>query len=201
LTRRLAEIFLRLRGWDLEGQKPQARRYVLVAAPHTTNWDLAYLLALASVTGVRLSWMGKNELFRGPMGPAMRRLGGVPVRRDRRTDLVEQMVQAFEANPSLVLTIAPEATRSRASHWKSGFYRIAVAARVPIVLGFLDYARRRGGFGPEIHPCGDLRADMERIRDFYADKTGKYPDQFGAVRLLEEAEAAPAGDAVGSMGR
>jgi 1-acyl-sn-glycerol-3-phosphate acyltransferase len=161
-------------------------RCVLIAAPHTSNWDLAYLLALSWVVGVRVSWMGKHALFRGPMGPVMRALGGVPVRRDRRNDLVAQMAAAFAQGPSLVLTVPAEGTRGYTPRWKSGFYRIAQAADVPIVLGYLDYARRRGGFGPQISATGDVKRDMDRIRAFYADKVARHPRFFGPVELAAE---------------
>jgi 1-acyl-sn-glycerol-3-phosphate acyltransferase len=161
-------------------------RCVLIAAPHTSNWDLAYLLALSWVVGVRVSWMGKHALFRGPMGPVMRALGGVPVRRDRRNDLVAQMAAAFAQGPSLVLTVPAEGTRGYTPRWKSGFYRIAQAADVPIVLGYLDYARRRGGFGPQISATGDVKRDMDRIRAFYADKVARHPRSFGPVELAAE---------------
>jgi 1-acyl-sn-glycerol-3-phosphate acyltransferase len=133
--------------------------------------------------------MGKHTLFRGPLGPMMRWLGGVPVYRARAGGLVTQMAQAFARDSELVLTVPPEGTRARAVCWKSGFYQIARAARVPIVLGYLDYERRRGGLGPILVPGDDLRADMDTIRAFYADKRGKYPDCFGDVRLAEEGAA------------
>ncbi|MEN8181380.1 MAG: lysophospholipid acyltransferase family protein [Myxococcota bacterium] len=186
MKERLAAAFLRLSGWAPEGAVPTAKHYVLIAAPHTSNWDLVYLLALSWVLGVRVSWMGKHTLFRGPAGTVMRGLGGVPVRRDRRNDLVAQMVQAFADSPTLALVVPAEGTRSAASHWKSGFYRIARAAEVPVVLGYLDYGRRRGGFGPEIRPSGDVKRDMDRIRAFYADKTPRHPEGFGPVQLVDE---------------
>lgn len=186
----LARAFLRLAGWALEGERPAARGFVLIAAPHTTNWDLLYLLAHAWAFEIHPSWMGKHTLFRGPLGPVMRWLGGVPVVRGRAGGLVAQMALEFERVPDLVLTIPPEGTRSRARFWKSGFYQIARAARVPIAMGYLDYERRRGGIGPALWPGGDLHADMNEIRAFYADKRGKYPDSFGDVRLQEEAEMA-----------
>jgi 1-acyl-sn-glycerol-3-phosphate acyltransferase len=186
MTRRFARLFLRATGWQPEGQRPAARRYVLIAAPHTSNWDLAYLLALATVFDVRVSWMGKQQLFRGPMGRVMRRLGGVPVRRDRRNDLVRQMADVIEASDSIALVVPAEGTRSYVPHWKSGFYHIARTAGVPIVMGYLDFARKRGGFGPELIPTGDVGQDMDEIRSFYSDKTGRFPDQFGEIRLKEE---------------
>jgi 1-acyl-sn-glycerol-3-phosphate acyltransferase len=186
MSRLLARVFLRLTGWKPEGSRPAARRCVLIAAPHTSNWDLAYLLALASVFGVKISFMAKHTLFRGPMGWAMRRVGGIPVRRHRSENLVEQMAGALASADSLCLVVPAEGTRAYAPHWKSGFYHIARAARVPIVLGYLDYARRRGGFGPELVPTGELSQDMDEIRAFYANKVARYPDQFGPVRLKEE---------------
>jgi 1-acyl-sn-glycerol-3-phosphate acyltransferase len=182
----LAKGFLRLSGWALEGEHPTARAYVLIAAPHTTNWDLLYFLAHAWALGISPSWIGKHTLFSGPLGPVMRWLGGVPVDRARAGGLVAQLAQAFQREPDLVLTVPPEGTRSRAPFWKSGFYQIARAAKVPIVMGFLDYDRRRGGLGPTLIPGDDLRADMDAIRAFYADKRGKHPECFGDVRLAEE---------------
>jgi 1-acyl-sn-glycerol-3-phosphate acyltransferase len=182
----LATRFLRWSGWALEGERPAARSFVLIAAPHTTNWDLLFFLAHAWAYGIRPSWIGKHTLFRGPLGTAMRWLGGVPVDRRRAGGLVAQLALAFARDPDLVLTVPPEGTRSRAPFWKSGFYQIARAAKVPIVMGFLDYERRRGGLGPELHPGDDVRADMDAIRAFYADKRGRYPERFGEVRLWDE---------------
>jgi len=182
----LGSLFLRANGWEAEGEKPAASSYVLIAAPHTTNWDLFYFLAIAQSMNVRVSWMGKQSLFRGPMGRIMRALGGIPVRRDRSSNLVDQMANTFAASPGLVLTVPAEGTRAYVAHWKSGFYQIALAARVPIVLGYLDYERKVGGLGPELFPTGDVREDMSEIRAFYATIRGKYPDKFGAIRLKEE---------------
>jgi 1-acyl-sn-glycerol-3-phosphate acyltransferase len=186
LLRLLAKGFLGLTGWRPEGQRPVARRYVVIAAPHTSNWDLAYLLAFSVIFDVKIRWMGKQQLFRGPMGTVMRMLGGVPVHRERRNDLVEQMADFIRESDEIALTVPAEGTRSYVPHWRSGFYHIARAAEVPIVLSYLDYARRRGGFGPELVPTGNVREDMDEIRAFYADKQGRYPERFGEVRLKEE---------------
>jgi 1-acyl-sn-glycerol-3-phosphate acyltransferase len=185
LKRRIGRLFLNLTGWEPEGDAPTGR-CVLIAAPHTSNWDLAYLLAFSWVLGVRISWMGKHTLFRGPLGPVMRALGGVPVHRHRRNDLVAQMAAEFVRDPGLVLTVPAEGTRGYTPRWKSGFYRIAQAAEVPIVLGFLDYQRRRGGFGPEVHPSGDVKRDMDLVRAFYADKVARHPECFGPIELAAE---------------
>lgn len=182
----VARWFLRLSGWEAEGARPQASRFVLIAAPHTSNWDLAYLLALAAVLDVKVSWMGKDALFHPPLGWLMRRLGGISIVRHRHENMVSRMARAFDEFDSLALVVPAEGTRGYVAHWKSGFYHIARAANVPIVLGYLDYARRRGGFGPTVHTTGEIRSDMDEIRDFYSDKIGRFPDQFGEVRLKEE---------------
>ncbi len=130
--------------------------------------------------------IGKHTLFAWPYGWLMRFLGGIPIRRDRSENLVQQMARAFEEAESLAIGVPAEGTRSYSPHWKSGFYHIALAAKVPIVMGYVDYARKRVGFGPELVPTGEVTHDMDKIRSFYSDKAGKYPDCFGDVRLKEE---------------
>ena len=159
---------------------------MLIAAPHTSNWDLVYLLALSEVFDVRVSWMGKAAIFRPPFGWLMRRLGGIPVTRHQRGNMVSQATHRFATAQDLALVVPAEGTRGAVEHWKSGFYHIARGAEVPIVLGYLDYARRRGGFGPSLVATEDVRKDMDQIREFYADKVGKHPDQFAEPRLKEE---------------
>lgn len=159
---------------------------MLIAAPHTSNWDLAYLLAFAEVADLRISFMMKHTVFRGPFGPLFRSLGGIPIRRHLRENLVKQMIELFRAREDLVLVVPAEGTRARVEFWKSGFYHIAREAEVPIVLSYLDYARRRGGFGPAVIPTGRFREDMDAIRDFYADKSGRHPELFAEPKIREE---------------
>jgi 1-acyl-sn-glycerol-3-phosphate acyltransferase len=186
LRKLITRAFLRATGWSTEGERPTARRFVLIAAPHTSNWDLAYLLALSELFDVRVSWMGKDTLFRPPLGWLMRRTGGIPVVRSKRTNLVAQAVQRFSESEDFALVVPAEGTRGAVDYWKSGFYHIARGADVPIVLGYLDYARRRGGFGPALRATGDVKKDMDQIRAFYSDKVAKYPDWFAEPRLKEE---------------
>lgn len=188
--RLLGRAYLRAFGWRADGNPPDLPAFVLIAAPHTSNWDLPFTLAFSYMLDVPLRWAGKHTLFVFPWGPIMRGLGGIPIRRDRRENRVQQLADLFRQHPQLVLLLPAEGTRARAEHWKSGFYHIAVAAGVPIVCGYLDYERKRGGFGLVLEPTGDIEADMDRIRAFYADKMGKFPDQFGPVRLREERAAA-----------
>lgn len=173
LLKLCSQLGLKLAGWKSEGKPPKENSYVLVAAPHESNVDLVLLLALAFVLDFKLFWMGKNSLFKGPFGPIMRWLAGVPVDRSKSNNLVDQMVCRFGEMEELVLTVPPEGTRSQVERWKSGFYYIALGAKVPIALGFLDYKHKVGGFGPICFPCGDYEKDLEQIQDFYRTKTGR----------------------------
>ena len=188
MIRWLGLAILRLTGWRREGEPPEVDRCVLIASPHTSNWDGFFLLVFAAAYGIRVDWMGKDSLFRAPFGGLLRRLGGIPIDRSRSGNTVEAAVGRFREGGRLVLAVPPEGTRRVVDYWKSGFYHIAREADVPIVLGFLDYAERRGGFGPVIRPTDDVRADMDRIRAFYADKTGCHPELHSRVRLRMEDE-------------
>jgi 1-acyl-sn-glycerol-3-phosphate acyltransferase len=187
VRRALGRLVLRSLGWRAVGEFPRGcERCVLIAAPHTSNWDLAFMIAFAMAFDLQVSWMGKHTLFRGSFGALMGWLGGIPVRRDIRSGMVEQMAKLFDERRQLVLAIAPEGTRFRAEHWKAGFYRIAERARVPIVPSYLDFGTRTAGFGPPLLPSPSLRADMDQLRAVYAGKRGLFADRFGPVRLIEE---------------
>jgi 1-acyl-sn-glycerol-3-phosphate acyltransferase len=190
LSRTLGALFLRLFGWRVEGVLPAVSKAVVIAAPHTSNWDLPFMLAVAYVLGVRPSWLGKREIFRWPFASLMRRLGGLPVDRRGRHNVVQQVVAMYATLDRLYVVIPPSATRGRALHWKSGFYHIARGAGVPIMCTFLDYERKVGGVGPVFLPSDDLRADMDVIRGFYGGVTAKYPRCVTPVRLLEEGTTA-----------
>lgn len=183
----LGWLYLRCFGWRIEGSKPPFKKYLVIAAPHTSNWDVPAMLAMSFVLGVRVSWIGKHTLFRGPLGPFMRWLGGVPVDRRARHNAVQQMVDEFDRRDELCLMITPEGTRDRSEYWKSGFYYIARGAGVPIVLGLLDFKRKVGGLFEAIYPSDDIKADMDKIRAFYKNASGKYPECFGPIYLREEA--------------
>jgi 1-acyl-sn-glycerol-3-phosphate acyltransferase len=185
-ARGVGALFLRIFGWQVEGALAPGVNAVVIAAPHTSNWDMPFMLAVAYVLGIHPSWLGKRELFRWPFHGLMRWLGGIPVVRSGRHNMVEQVAQKFGTTQGLYVVIPPSATRRRASHWKSGFYHIARAAHVPIVCAFLDYKRKVAGIGPSLVPSGDVASDMAVIRRFYATIEGKYPAQTTPVRLLEE---------------
>ena len=182
VLRALSASFLRLNGWKVEGQlPPEAAKSVFIAAPHTSNWDLPYTLMVAFVLRLNIYWMGKASIFRWPFGPVMRWLGGIAVNREQSSNLVTHSAQALiEAQGPLQLVVPPEGTRGKTRHWKTGFYYIALQARVPIILAFMDYHRKVGGLGPVFKPSGDVDADMARIKQFYAPIKGRNADQFEA---------------------
>ncbi len=172
---RVSRLILSLTGWRMQGQLPLIPKFILVGAPHTSNWDLPFTLLMAFALRARIHWMGKTSIFRWPFKGFFKWLGGIPVERSQSDNLVEQSIQQIQQNDQLILTIAPAGTRQRVIRWKSGFYHIACGAGVPIVLGFLDYRRKVGGIGPIVYPTGNIAADMETIRTFYDGVTGKNP--------------------------
>lgn len=183
----IGRAWLRAFGWHTEGQLPDATKAVFIAAPHTSNWDLPFTLAIAWSMRTNVSWIGKDSLFKPPFGPLLKALGGVPIVRGKNANQVESIAQAIQTqDDGLYLVIAPAGTRGKRDHWKTGFYRIAERAEVPILLGFLDYKGKRGGLGPAFMPSGNLAGDMDRIRAFYADKVGKHEERMGDIRLKEE---------------
>ena len=171
-------LFLRLlrplgRAWlwavdmHVVGEMPDLAKFVIVAAPHNTNWDLPNALAAGLHYGVRIHWMGKDSLFKWPFGGLMRWLGGIPVDRSKRNNAVQQVIDTFGASDELILVIPPEGTRSEVTRWKSGFYHIAHGSKVPLVLAFVDYGRREIGVNSVFQTSGDYEADLAKIQAIY----------------------------------
>ena len=174
----LSRLILRLLGWQIEGKAPAAPKYVLIAAPHTSNWDFPFTLMVCFALRMPVYWMGKASLFPPVLGGIMRWLGGIPVERSRQGNLVQSTVDTFQRSARLTVIIPPEGTRSKVTHWKTGFYYIAQGAGLPIALGFLDFKRKRAGVERLFEVTGDIEADMVKIQAFYANITGKNPRQF-----------------------
>ena len=174
----LSRLILRLLGWQIAGKAPAAPKYVLIAAPHTSNWDFPFTLMVCFALRMPVYWMGKASLFPPVLGGIMRWLGGIPVERSRQGNLVQSTVDAFQRSARLTVIIPPEGTRSKVTHWKTGFYYIAQGAGLPIALGFLDFKRKRAGVERLFEVTGDIEADMVKIQAFYANITGKNPRQF-----------------------
>ncbi|GAB4215953.1 MAG: lysophospholipid acyltransferase family protein [Rhodoferax sp.] len=157
----------------------QATKCVLIAAPHTSNWDLPYTLMVAFALRLNVLWMGKASLFRFGLGPLMRALGGVAVDRSQAHDAVRASAQRIaQANGPVQWIVAPEGTRRKVHTWKTGFHHIARQAGVPILTAHLDYGQRRGGLGPVFEPGDDVQADIARIKAFYAPMKGRNPQQY-----------------------
>lgn len=183
-VRRLLLLLYRMRGWKATGAVPEPRRFILIAAPHTSNWDFVNFLGLTADLGVRPHFMAKLSLFRWPLGGFIRRMGGIPVDRKGGGNVVQQMVDEFARRAEFMLTVAPEGTRGQTTKWRTGFYQIAIAAKVPLVVGFMDYGTRTGGLGPLIWPTGDFRADMIKVLDIYKSCVPKIPER--AVKSIDD---------------
>jgi 1-acyl-sn-glycerol-3-phosphate acyltransferase len=167
-------------GWTLEGSMPKGlQQSVVIAAPHTSNWDFPYTLLAAFALNMRIHWMGKHHLFKFPFGPVMRWLGGISVNRESSNNTVDYCVSLLRDAPTdLHIVIPPEGTRSKVNYWKTGFYYVALGAKVPVIPGYLDFGQKRVGLGPPFELTGDIKVDMQHIKDFYANFTGKNPQQF-----------------------
>lgn len=168
VIRWISIFLLKISGWRTEGRLPDIPKFVMIAAPHTSNWDFPIMMFVAFKLRAKLYWMGKDTLFRKPFEGFFKWLGGIPIDRSRSNNVVEQMVDKFHETDRLILTIPPSGTRKRVKKWKSGFYHIASGAKVPVVLGFLDFKRKTSGIGPVVTLTGDMEQDMNDIRAFYS---------------------------------
>jgi 1-acyl-sn-glycerol-3-phosphate acyltransferase len=183
---RLAALVIKLAGWAPEGAPPALPQLVVVAAPHTSLMDGFWMNAFAWYWGVEFAWLVRRSMTQGPLGYWLRYTGAVPIDRDNPQGLVAALAETFKTRKQLFLALSPEGTRGRRTHWKSGFYRLSQAAGVPMCLSFLDYTRKRAGFGPCLKASGSVSDDMDFIRSFYKTIQGKFPEQFTPPRLSEE---------------
>lgn len=195
---RVANTLLRMIGWKVVGNWPRPRKVVFLVAPHTSNWDMPIGLCAGFSSGVLRHWpygfMMKDSMFRGPLGPVMKRLGGLAIDRTNPHDVVQQMADVFAAHDDFLLAVTPEGTRSRRDYWKSGFYHIALGAGIPIIPVSFDYAHREVGLADPVILSGDREADLELFRRFYAGVTARRPENFGPVRF----RPAPQGPTTGT---
>lgn len=185
LWRRFIFACLRLSGWRGVVTPLPAPKGIIVVYPHTSNWDFMVGVFYKVGTGLPARWVGKHTLFRWPLKRLLLHLGGIPIRRDQRSGSVEAMLAEFDKHERMWLAVTPEGTRSRTEYWKSGFYRIALQGKLPVALGYIDYATHTVGIDTYLTLSGDVEADFARIREFYADKRGRVPQNAGAIRLRE----------------
>ena len=178
---RLVRFLFHAAGWRTAGAAPTIPRYVLIAAPHTSNWDGVLLVAAGNLFGLKLSWFLKASWFVWPMSIFLRKMGAVPIDRKARHDAVANAVEMLKKSDKLALAVSPEGTRKHSESWRTGFYYIALGAGVPIVLSYLDYGRKIAGMGPVFTPTGDIEKDFAVFREFYSGMTACHPEQFGPV--------------------
>lgn len=168
VRRGIGRLVLRLLGWRMTGSLPDVPKFVIIAAPHTSNRDFILGMSLVFAQSLDAKWIGKHSLFRAPLGPFFRWLGGIPVDRGSPQGVVGDIVAAFQSRDRMILAIAPEGTRRAVTRWKTGFHRIARDAGVPIVRGFFDNRRKVVGFGPVLEPTDDMEGDIARLQAWYA---------------------------------
>ena len=165
-------------GWKLMGGKPDVSKFILILAPHTSNYDFFLGLAARSISGLDSGFLAKSSLFTIPViGRIMKAFGGHPVDRSKKTNLVDQVVALYERHEEFVITITPEGTRSYNPNWKTGFYRIAIKADIPIVMVSFDFEKKVVEYREPFYPTGDLEADLEYIKSYYRTIKGRHPEQ------------------------
>jgi len=183
---RLSYWILKKLGWTLKVDLPDIAKFVAIAAPHTSNWDFPLGILSAKAVNLKVHWMGKHSMFRWPYGWFFRAIGGTPIRRNGGQNYMQQMTDLFNRSEHLVLALAPEGTRSKTDHWKTGFHSIARAANVPILMGYLDYGKKQVGLGGMFYPGDDIEEDFKRIREFYKDRRGKNPEKESLIQLRKK---------------
>lgn len=185
----IGRVIYRVLGWKCVGQTPTFKKYVIIAAPHTSNWDGFFLIGAASMLNLKFSFFGKHSLFKGPMGWFLRSRGGIPLDRSRNQSFVGQAVSWFDRLETFALGVAPEGTRQLTTGWKTGFYYIALKARVPIVLGYIDYAKKEGGILPEVLiPTGNIDQDFETLQRLYGPLVARHPQWKGPIVPLRRGQ-------------
>lgn len=179
----LAKLILKVGGWTSVGGIPEVPRAVIIAAPHTSNWDAFWALTYKVSVGLDAKFFAKHSLFWFPLGTLLRALGALPLDRSKAASAVSYAVEMFETRDNFYLALAPEGTRSLKNGWKSGFYRIAREASVPVFLGALDFGSRKIGIAKRIDLTGDVESDMKRFADFYSTVQGRWPENSSPVQL------------------
>jgi len=173
-------------GWTFHVELPETSKFVAIAAPHTSNWDFPLGILAAKAIHLKIHWMGKHSMFRWPYGWFFRAIGGTPIQRSGGQNYILQMVDLFNRSEHLVLALAPEGTRSKTDHWKTGFHAIARAANVPILMAYLDYANKQVGIGGMFYPGEDIEADFKQIREFYKNRHGKNPEKESLIQVRKK---------------
>lgn len=184
----MSRQILKWTGWKYTFKFPDTNKFIIVGAPHTSNWDWVMMLLVTRAENLPFHWVGKDSLFRPPIAGLFRKLGGISIDRSQRTNFVQQVIHAFDITDQLILIITPEGTRGKTKFWKSGFYHIALGAKIPVLLAGIDYPTKTVTADTSFYLSGDIRKDMDFIRAFYGNKRGKFPQEQGEPRLAAEEE-------------
>ena len=178
--------YFRFKGWKIEGKgiPPHIKKCVVIAMPHTSNWDFVYAIGALRLFGIRLNYLAKKELFRWPIKSIFTGTGGIPVERKKNTRMVETITRKFSEEDKLILAISVEGTRKRVGKIKTGFYHVAISAGVPLCMAYLDYRKKVAGFSEPFYPTGNAETDAKIIREFYRDKAGKFPGNFNPDAII-----------------
>lgn len=183
----ISKILIKLLGWKITGGiPPDVKKCVLIAAPHTSNWDLFYGRQALYIFGVKLRYLIKKELFFFPLNLLFRATGGIPIDRKKSYSIVKTMIGVFDQHDSLAMMFSPEGTRSRVKKWKTGFYHVAVGAKVPIMMGYIDYEKKITGVGPVFYPSGDVKKDFEFMEEYYKQFAARKPENYNPEIFIRE---------------
>ena len=183
---RLSYWILKKLGWTFHVDLPEINKFVAIAAPHTSNWDFPLGILAAKAINLKVNWLGKHSMFHWPYGWFFRAIGGTPVRRDTGQNYMQQLTGLFNRSEHLVLALAPEGTRSKTDHWKTGFHSIARAAGVPVLMAYLDYGKKQVGIGGMFYPSDDIETDFCIIREYYQDRLGKNPEKASLIQVRKK---------------
>ena len=182
----VGRVLARLTGWTIKYELPDDPKMVLIFFPHTCNIDVLHAIPAAFALGLKPSWLVKDDVYIGPLKRLLDKLGAIPINRHATENKVEQIANAIKNTDQVMLALSPEGTRSKTEYWRSGFYHIARLAEVPIHFAYIDYPTKTIGAAPGFIPSGDMDADMARIREFYSDKRGKFPERIGPIKFKNQ---------------
>lgn len=183
----ISKLYAWLFGWKVIGEEPEERKAIGIIAPHTSNWDVLLMFVMANCMRLKSNWLAKDNLLKPPFGFLFRALGAIPVDRASSQNVVDQVADIFANTDQLYLAVAPDGTRKKTDYWRTGFYWMALKAEVPVVLMYIDYAKKEVGFGDQFYVTGDIEKDFQRFKAFYDQVTPKHPALRSDVRLRDDA--------------
>ena len=186
MLNKISSFILIFFGWSVEKELPPDNKYIIIGAFHTSNWDFPLTLLCLSAMGLKFNWVGKDSMFKWPLSIFFKSIGGIPVDRSNHTGFIKKIANLYNNTDKLVIALAPEGTRSKTEHWKSGFYYIALEAKIHIALGYIDYPNKKLGIGKFFVPTNDLEKDLLIIKEFYKNIKGKYPEKQGDICIREK---------------